>query len=302
MKRTRLIKLTKAQHPYKDESVSRTNRFVRRPFTSTWFYTRVALNRWTPLRIPIRAVSLWGDALVGYESAEIGSMYFLGLYDFALTLFLLKHYHETGDILDVGANIGLHASLFSYLSQEFGQVYAFEPTPSTFSILQENVAGHANIKPFQLALSDTIGTKTFLDYGRRHGVFNSLQPQELSFLRDEGTTIKVNTDTFDNFCTTHEIKPSLIKLDTEGTEASILRQGIQTLEAHEPIILLEVGGGEAWAKNVRDCFDILDTCTYSFFELDNTGSLIPHTQQETYRYKNLVCIPESKLRHYVSNR
>jgi hypothetical protein len=68
---------------------------------------------------------------------------------------------------------------------------------------------------------------------------------------------------------------------------------------YAPVILLEVGGGEAWSKNANECLDILTEHHYRFFELDKDGTPIPHTRQETYSYKNLVCIPEAKLAAYV---
>lgn len=302
MNRTDIISAIEQKRLLLSQANGRRERFAQSPFKALWFYTLVAINRFSPLLLPIRARTVWGDELRAYETSTIGSLYFLGFYDIDTSLFLLKRYQESGDILDIGSNIGAYALLGNQIRGEHSTVYAFEPTPWTFSILQRNVADQKNIKPVRLALSDTVGTTSFMDYGRRHGVFNSTKAQELPFLQNEGTTIEVKTDTLDNFCSAHSIKPSLIKLDTEGTEARILRRGTHTLETSAPIILLEVGGGEAWAENVKGCFDILRRYTYSFFELDDTGSLIPHAEQEIYQYKNLVCIPERKFKDYVSDR
>ena len=229
-------------------------------------------------------------------------MYFLGFYDTDVTLFLLKYFKESGDLLDVGSNIGYYASLFTQIASPEAKIVAFEPTPSTFTILQKNVGSLPKVQTEQIALSDKTGSITFFDYGYRHGVFNSTAAQPLAFLKDKGEKIDVKTDTLDSWCAKNNLKPSLLKLDTEGTEAGILRAGQHVLSTYAPVILLEVGGGEAWGQNANDCLNILTGYHYRFFELTEDGELIPHVRQDTYTYKNLVCIPEKKLNDYVKTR
>ena len=53
-------------------------------------------------------------------------------------------------IVDVGANIGYYTLLFSKLTGESGHVYAFEPEPENFALLQQNLArnNRTNVKVF----------------------------------------------------------------------------------------------------------------------------------------------------------
>ena len=44
-------------------------------------------------------------------------------------------------IVDIGANIGVHARFLSQLCGNSGRVYAFEPSPTNFARLKANVAG-----------------------------------------------------------------------------------------------------------------------------------------------------------------
>lgn len=57
-------------------------------------------------------------------------------------------------VLDVGANIGNHSLVFSLHAK---QVYAFEPIPAIFDLLQNNIAQNAitNITAIQTACSNT---------------------------------------------------------------------------------------------------------------------------------------------------
>lgn len=299
MLRTEIITKIEEQETNEGLAILRSERLKKHPCKATWFYGKVALNRYTPITLPIKTKTLWGHSLFAYETSAIGSIYFLGFYDSDVSLFLLKNFEEAGDLLDVGSNIGYYTSLFTQIADPTAKVVAFEPTPSTFAVLKKNVGTLPQVTTEKIALSNKTGTTTFFDYGNRHGVFNSTAAQPLDFLKDKGEKIEVKTETLDEWCLRTDTKPSLMKLDTEGTEADILEYGEKTLTNYSPIILLEVGGGEAWSKNTGKCFDILTKHNYEFFELDSHGSLVPHQRQEIYTYKNLVCIPVSKKNMYV---
>jgi FkbM family methyltransferase len=302
MTRTEIITKIEAEASNQGLTILRSERFKKHPLKAACFYAQVAQNRYTPLILPIKTQTLWGHPLFAYETSAIGSIYFLGFYDSDISLFLLKNFKESGDLLDVGSNIGYYTSLFTQIAAPTAKIAAFEPTPSTFEVLKKNVGALPQVTTEQIALSDRTGTTTFFDYGHRHGVFNSTAAQPLPFLKDKGNKIEVQTETLDEWCLRTNTKPSLIKLDTEGTEANILRHGRKTLTAHAPLILLEVGGGEAWSKNTSECFDILTKYDYEFFEIDSYGTPIPHARQENYTYKNLACIPVTKRNTYVQTR
>lgn len=299
MLRNEIIEKIESLSTDADLTIIRSARFKKHPLKAFCFYAQVALNRYASLALPIRTKTLWQHPLMAYETSAIGSVYFLGFYDGDVTLFLLKHFKESGDLLDVGSNIGYYTSLFTQIATPEAKIVAFEPTPSTYGVLVQNVGTLTHVTTEPIALSDKAGSITFYDYGIQHGVYNSTAAQSISFLKDKGEKIDVATDTLDNWCKRTGTKPSLIKLDTEGTEGGILEQGQETVREYSPLILLEVGGGEAWSENTAKCLDILEKHQYQFFELDDAGTPIPHQRQKTYTYKNLVCIPKSKLERYV---
>ena len=65
------------------------------------------------------------------------------------------------NFLDVGANIGYYTCLAAARSPD-GQVYAFEPDPDNFLLLQKNIELNNldNVSASQAALSDKAGTLT----------------------------------------------------------------------------------------------------------------------------------------------
>lgn len=74
---------------------------------------------------------------------------------------------KKGDIvIDCGANIGYYSLLFSKLVGESGKVFAFEPEPTNFFLLQKNLKENniTNVKALNLAVSDKEGESVlFLD-------------------------------------------------------------------------------------------------------------------------------------------
>lgn len=300
MDREALTAKIEALMPDIDLTIMRASRFRKKPLKALSFYIKVALNRFTPVQIPIRAETLWGHRLTAYETSSIGSVFFLGFYDVEVTLFLLKYYRGDGDILDVGANVGVYTSLFSYIAPPDARVTAFEPTPSTYTLLEKNSVMLSNVTTERIALSDHAGSEAFHDYGPRHGVFNSTRAQSLPFLSHAGSKIEVPTETLDGWRARTKTKPTLIKLDTEGTEARILRHARATLDTYRPLILLEVGGGEAWSENNVESLNILADHGYAFFSLTAHGHPVPHKRKTSYAYENLVAIHTSNISAYAA--
>ena len=136
------------------------------------------------------------------------------------------------DILfDVGANVGAYSL---YAARVIGvKVYSFEPSPSTFRLLLENI--HLNklsekIIPFNIPLSSSSEMKIFkyssLDSGSAShaGLEESETPQ---------ATINqpVLTVTLDDLISRYQIEqPNHIKIDVDGHELDILKGAMQVLQ------------------------------------------------------------------------
>src|SRR5262245_590665 len=63
-------------------------------------------------------------------------------------------------VLDIGANIGYYTLIFSKLVGPGGRVYAFEPHPTNFSLLDRNVQtnGYKNATVVRKAVADATGS------------------------------------------------------------------------------------------------------------------------------------------------
>lgn len=128
-------------------------------------------------------------------------------------------------VIDLGANIGYYALLERSLVGPSGKVYAIEPSPSNFVLLERNVelnrAGDV-IDVFHLAGGAQAGKETF--YLAEHSNLNTFVPT-LSDGREAvgltGETIEIDVVDMTSFMAD---KPpvDLIRMDIEGYEVEVL--------------------------------------------------------------------------------
>ena len=152
-----------------------------------------------------------------------------GRYELGTTRFVKKNLYG-GVAFDIGANVGYYARLMARRAEH---VYAFEPDPDNFKILQKNCKRHPNITPLNMAVSDHVGTVDFFK------VKNSAMRHSLI---DEGNTEKISVaaTSIDAFIAEHDIhNVVMLKIDTEGAEPLVFKGMQQLLAAEKPIIIYE---------------------------------------------------------------
>lgn len=139
-----------------------------------------------------------------------------------------------GIALDVGANIGCTALA---LSQLCDQVHAFEPSPSTFHLLAENIRQAANVTAHNLGLSDKRrrAELTFSPKNRSGGY--------ISGTRANGYHVheSVALDTLDRTMKKlHIQRVDFVKIDVEGFEGHVIRGAKRMLRNFRPVVVMEL--------------------------------------------------------------
>jgi len=147
------------------------------------------------------------------------------------TQFIKDNLKPGNVFVDVGANAGYFSVLASRIVGDKGRVYAFEPASDTYAVLLKNIQGLDNVHSYNVALSNYIGEANF------YGGENTGQ-RGLSISPTNGTKIleKVKVTTLDNY----NIKPDMIKIDTEGNEADVIK-GAKDSIADNTILIVEKG-------------------------------------------------------------
>ena len=150
-----------------------------------------------------------------------------------LTTELFKSVVKLGDVvLDLGANIGYYTLLASRLVRSQGHVYAFEPEPTNFSLLNRNIDlnNYTNITTYQKAVSSKSGTMKFFVNTKDTGA-HSLYDLDMEYGASSRRFITVDVVTLD------ELLPNLVanvvKMDIEGAELPALA-GMKGIIARSP--------------------------------------------------------------------
>jgi len=144
--------------------------------------------------------------------------------------------------IDAGANIGLYSLALSTLTPE-GHVYSFEPSPSAFGHLEENlrVNGAGNVDASALALSDRVGTVRFHDFPFFSAGSFASDDQSLLTTDSYGSNVSsAPTTTIDNVVAERGFeRVDFLKIDVEGAELSVLEGARKMLAEHRPTVVLE---------------------------------------------------------------
>jgi len=172
------------------------------------------------------------------------SIYLLGNFE-PRTQRLYRRLVKPGDtIFDVGANIGSHALPLSLLVGNQGRVFAFEPTEFAYHKLLANIELNPELK------SRVVPRQTMLTAPSQNGIppalFSSWPLTGCDEVHEQHkgrsmATSGAGAKTLDEVVSQENIKKvTLIKLDVDGYESSVLSGAIETLKRDRPDILLEL--------------------------------------------------------------
>lgn len=156
------------------------------------------------------------------ETGITGNLY-SGLHEFETMIFLL-HYVRPPDVFaDVGANVGS----YTLLASGYGGCtsHTFEPAPSTFQRLKNNIALNGLdhlVKLYNSAAGDRLDTISFttdLD------TMNHIVASGYS-----GNTVEVPLQPLDDVIYAKGYRPTILKIDAEGYDLEVLNGASSILE------------------------------------------------------------------------
>lgn len=139
--------------------------------------------------------------------------------------------------IDVGAHLGYYALILSRLVGPTGRVIAFEPMPSNFRILSENIKLNrcTNVRLVNKAVSDR--SERF----EANFPTESDLPSSFSLLNREGAeSIAVDTISLDEFLIGWNGPVDFVEIDVEGAEEMVLKGAQKTIRTHRPTLLVEI--------------------------------------------------------------
>lgn len=175
-------------------------------------------------------------------------------------------------ILDIGAFHGEYALAAREANPDVA-ICAFEPNPASREVLTRAVEGR-RIEIQGAAVAEQRGIVSFRCKGAK------------SMIATDGNVI-VPTVSLDEWVDRTSWRPTLIKIDTEGGEAAILRGGRATISRCKPTILCEVlsdSAGEAVMAELPD---------YTYLRIDEDRGTEERARitRADWRHKNWLLVP-----------
>lgn len=179
--------------------------------------------------------------------------YWLGSYEAEkqkLMCFLLK---EGNVFYDIGAHAGFYTLLASKLVGPMGRVFAFEPSGRNFELLKKHVEinGIENAWIFNVAVAGKTGTVRFDETSPFSAQFKTTTDKAFP---------RVRSVSIDDLVYGQKINPpDFLKIDTEGSEAEILKGGLKVLKNYSPSIFLSTHSESL----LKECLELLKNLNYT---------------------------------------
>ena len=149
-----------------------------------------------------------------------------------------------GDIaIDIGANLGYYTRPMADIVGTEGRVYAVEPVPVIFSVLERNVRGRGNVSLMNYALgeqdttiemaNDSVAAAGYFGTGRNFVSDGKLSGEAIRFTAQmvRGSRLFAEIGKID-----------FIKCDIEGYERVVIPELKPLIERHHPTVLIETDG------------------------------------------------------------
>jgi len=152
---------------------------------------------------------------------------------------------EDERILDIGACIGTTVQRFYSILNGRCYIWAFEPIPRNFKLLEINsrALGSDQIYLFNSSVGNYDGETVFadnLDHGGLSRIAATISASRRPSCWSKCTEIKVKMITLDTFLNNHpDVCPTFVKIDVEGAGALVLRGAKNMLEQYKPVISCE---------------------------------------------------------------
>jgi len=148
-----------------------------------------------------------------------------------------KYWHDGFTFLDIGGNIGWYATNLPKVFPEM-RIHSFEPIPSTFSYLKENIKMNRsdNVRIYNFGFSDSQKELTF--YFKQGDSVNA----SLRNMSGGKGVRKVKSKVYkvDDFVGRKKIHVDFIKCDVEGAEFFVFKGASKILMRDKPVVLAEM--------------------------------------------------------------
>ncbi len=217
------------------------------------------------------------------------------IYEKNETDFIKDSINSEDIVIDIGANIGYYTLLFARLVGDTGKVYAFEPDPRNYLLLEKNIQtnNYSNVILEKKAVSNK-SEKSKL-YVTEYGAGSSMHKGNI----DTTNGIDIDVITLDDYFKVNNIIPDFIKIDVEGFELNTLKGMKSVLQLSDKIkIMIEYNPltKKYFNSNPMDSLNFLGELGFKFKDLNSKNQAFLSLEQVSNEYNdssnttNFICI------------
>jgi len=194
----------------------------------------------------------------------------------------LKKEKESGfTFLDIGCNKGFYTQNLINLFGQNNTFYLFDASDRFFDISKNKFENKDNIKLFNSAVSDSVGTIEFYELESENDEVEGMSSTNNRDVFKNYKSIKkiVDSITLDSFIDDNGVGDiDFIKIDTEGHELNVLK-GMSKALRDKKIKFIQIEYGDCLletGKNLDDIINFLSNYDYKLFDESN-GLLVELT-------------------------
>lgn len=212
---------------------------------------------------PYGIFTAWNDCMITQQLREFGGHQ---RNDLEMVLTFVR---EGDTVVDVGAHIGTWTIPLARAVGKSGHVYSYEGHKDNFDLLQQNIRnnGYANVATASLGVVSSEQQIWIPTSGHRYNTGN------VSYIPTTNHQIPGRkTIGIDSWFEEHNINSvRVMKVDAEGSEASVLLSAQNIIEEHKPILYLEIGSGPSPGKIISGYDIVPKVKEWGYDIFGNTG-------------------------------
>lgn len=201
--------------------------------------------------------------------------------------------------IDVGANIGTISQPIGALWKKSNVlVHSFEASNDIYNSLKANIMLNnlENITAHNLAITDFNGSLTFNEVSsnsKNRGLSSILDNSDLQ----DSFKTEVEAKKLDSMSDQFSLPISVIKIDVQGAELSVIKGALSLIKKNKPIIVFEHEDRyhQDTKKIKKELEDIFNSLSYKVFKFNEDKETVLYREDfNGYVESNLIAIPINK--------
>jgi FkbM family methyltransferase len=210
------------------------------------------------------------------DDAMSATLFAVGVWEPEETHFIEKTLKPGMVFADVGANIGYYTVIASGKVGSGGKVFAFEPDPKNFALLQENIDtnGCKNVVAVQKAVTASGENLILYRSNNNFGDHRVYEPQNESLAGCTRSAIRIESVSLDQYFDLNLTRVDLLKMDIQGSEYDAFIGMRKLVERNPNIIILT----EFWPRGLMQAgasppvfLDEVRKSGFKIFQVDAQG-------------------------------